>query len=125
MYEAFLIPEITIEANGESEPIAVGAGAGKPLLITLAITRIVEQESLDLSIWGSADGKEWGAKPVAVFPQKFYQGIHEIFCDLGKHPEVQFLRAKWAVNRWGVGSPKPRFSILIKLQEQAPAAARV
>ena len=125
MYVSFLVPEITIEANGESEPASISAAAGKPILLTLAITRIVEQESLDVSIWGSADGKEWGAKPVAVFPQKFYQGVYEIFLDLGKTPEVQFLRAKWAVNRWGVGSPKPQFSFLIQLQEQSAVPAKV
>jgi hypothetical protein len=125
MYGAFLVPEITIEANGESEPAPVAAAAGKPVLLALAITRIVEQESLDVSIWGSADGKEWGAKPLAVFPQKFYQGVYEIFLDLGKNPEVQYLRAKWAVHRWGVGSPKPHFSFLIQIQEQSAAAAKV
>ena len=66
MYEAFLVPEITIEAAGESEPVALGGGAGKALLLTLAITGIVEQESLDVSIWGSADGAEWGAKPLML-----------------------------------------------------------
>ena len=125
MYEAFLVPEITIEAGGESEAIALGAAAGKPVLLTLAITRIVEQESLDVSIWGSANGTEWGPKPLVAFPQKFYQGVYELYCDLSKHPEAQFLRAKWAVNRWGVGSPTPRFSFLIKLQEQSAAPASV
>jgi hypothetical protein len=123
MYDAFLVPEITIEANGESEPVPLGAGAAKPILLTLAITRIVEQESLDVSIWGSADGKEWGAKPLVAFPQKFYQGVYQLLCDFSKNPEAQFLKAKWAVNRWGVGSPKPHFSFLIKLQEQSPAPA--
>jgi hypothetical protein len=121
MYEAFLVPEITIDAAGESAPVEVGAAAGKPILLTLAITRIVEQESLDLSIWGSADGAEWGTQPVAAFPPKFYQGIYQLLVDLGKHPEVRFLKAKWAVNRWGVGSTTPRFSFLIKLQEQSAA----
>ena len=125
LYEAFLVPEITVEANGESAPIALGAGVGKPILLTLAITRIVEQESLDVSIWGSADGTQWAAKPLAAFPQKFYQGIHQLLFDLSKHPEIRFLKAKWAVNRWGVGSPTPRFSFLVKLQEQSPAPANV
>lgn len=121
MYDAFLVPEITIEAAGESAPVAIGAAASKPILLTLAITGIVEQESLDVSIWGSADGEAWGEKPLTAFPQKFYQGIYQLLLDLGKAPEVKFLRAKWAVNRWGVGSPKPHFSFLIKLQEQSPA----
>jgi len=122
MYDAFLVPEITIEAAGESAPVAIGAAASKPILLTLAITGIIEQESLDVSIWGSADGVAWGEKPLTAFPQKFYQGIYQLLLDLGKATDVKFLRAKWAVNRWGVGSPKPRFSFLIKLQEQSPAS---
>ena len=121
MYDAFLVPEITIEAAGGSAPVAIGAAASKPVLLTLAITGIVEQESLDVSIWGSADGVAWGEKPLTAFPQKFYQGIYQLLLDLSKATDVKFLRAKWAVNRWGVGSPKPRFSFLIKLQEQSPA----
>jgi len=42
-------------------------------LLTLAITNIIEQESLDVSIFGSADGATWDPKPVAAFPQKFYR----------------------------------------------------
>ena len=118
MLDAFVVPEITIEANGESEPIELGEGAGKAFLLTLAVTRIVEQESLDLSIWGSADGKDWGAKPLAAFPQKFYQGVYQLWMDLREKPEVKFLKAKWGVNRWGVGQTKPRFSFLVKIQEQ-------
>ncbi|HWP84418.1 MAG TPA: hypothetical protein VNN17_04475, partial [Terriglobia bacterium] len=108
---------------GESPPLALGAGAGKALLLTLAITQIVEQESLDVSIWGSPDGVEWGAKPLTAFPQKFYRGVHQLLLDLSKHPDVRFLKAKWSVNRWGVGSTTPRFSFLIQLQEQALAPA--
>ena len=52
MLDTFVVPEITVEANGESEPIALGESAGKTFLLTLAITRIVEQEALDVSIWG-------------------------------------------------------------------------
>ena len=122
MYEAFLVPEVTIEAAGESEPVEIGAGAGKLLLLTLAITKIVEQESLDVSIWGSADGTEWGEAPLKAFPQKFYQGVYQLLFDLGQKPDVRFLRAKWAVNRWGVGSTTPHFSFLIKLQEQSPVS---
>src|SRR5437762_2804154 len=64
MYEAFLVPEITVEANGESAPLTLGAAAGKPVLLTLAITGIVEQESLDASIFGSANGTEWAPAPL-------------------------------------------------------------
>jgi hypothetical protein len=121
MYESFLVPEITIEANGESAAVPLGEGAGRSLLLTLAITRIVEQESIDVSVWASADGADWGAKPLAAFPQKFYQGIYTLLLDLSGRPEVRFLKVKWHVNRWGVGSPTPRFSFLIKAQEHHAA----
>ena len=123
MLDAFVVPEITIEANGEGEPIELGEGAGKAFLLTLAVTRIVEQESLDVSIWGSADGKDWGAKPLTAFPQKFYQGVYQLWMELREKPDVKFLKAKWVVNRWGVGQTKPRFSFLVKIQEQALAGA--
>jgi len=121
MLDAFLVPEITVEAEGESQPIALGDNAGKTYLLTLAITKIVEQESLDVSLWSSADGNEWGTKPLIAFPQKFYQGIYQIFLDLHEKPEIKFLKAKWAVNRWGVGSQTPQFSFLVKIQEKALA----
>jgi len=123
MLDAFVVPEITVEANGEGEPIELGEGAGKAFLLTLAVTRIVEQEALDVSLWGSADGKDWGAKPLTAFPQKFYQGVYQLWMELREKPEVKFLKAKWVVNRWGVGQTKPRFSFLVKIQEQVLAGA--
>jgi len=121
MLDGFLVPEIEVEANGEGEPVAIGDASGKTFLLTLAITRILEQQSLDVSVWGSADGQEWGAQPLIAFPQKFYQGVSQLLFDLQDAPETKFVRTKWTVNRWGVGNPKPRFSFLLKIQEQALA----
>ena len=121
MLDGFLVPEITVEANGEGEPVAVGDASGKTLLLTLAVTRILEQQSLDVSVWGSPDGQQWDAKPLIAFPQKFYQGVSQLLLDLRDAPDTKFLRSKWTVNRWGVGDPKPRFSFLLKIQEQALA----
>ena len=121
MLDAFLVPEITVEAEGESQPIALGDNAGKTYLLTLAIIKIVEQESLDVSVWSSTDGNDWGTKPLIAFPQKFYQGIHQIFLDLHEKPEIKFLKTKWGVNRWGVGSQTPQFSFLVKIQEKSLA----
>ena len=42
----------------------LGQNRGETLILTFGITRIIEQESIDLSIWGSADGTDWGAKPL-------------------------------------------------------------
>ena len=77
------------------------------LILTLGITRIIEQESIDIAIWGSADGTDWGAKPLVTFPQKFYCGTYQIVLDLSERPDVKYLRAKWAVNRWGKATQTP------------------
>ena len=123
MLDLFLVPEIAIEADGEGAPVELGDSAGRNFLVTLAITKILEQQSLDVSIWGSADGTEWGAKPLTAVPQKFYQGVHQLLMDLSQHSDIRFLKAKWHVNRWGVGDPKPRFTFMLKIQEQASQAA--
>src|SRR5579864_6158075 len=100
MLPEFLLPEITVREAGSGPAISLGTEHGGTLVLTLGITRIIEQESLDLSIWGSADGTDFGAKPLATFPQKFYCGTYQILLDLSERPDVKFLRAKWGVNRW-------------------------
>ena len=113
MLPAFLIPETTIREAGSGLELSLGENHGEVLVLTLGITRIIEQESLDLSIWGSRDGVDWGAKPVIAFPQKFYCGTYQVQVDLSERPEVRYLRAKWQVNRWSKGSPKPLFTIYL------------
>jgi len=117
MLPEFLLPETTVREAGVGPEMAIGDQQGGTLILTLGITRIIEQQSLDLSIWGSVDGKEWGAKPLIAFPQKFYCGTYQILLDLTAHPDVMYLRAKWQVNRWGKGSPKPLFGIYLFAQE--------
>src|SRR5579862_8658209 len=123
MLPGFLLPEITVREAGTSEAFDLAELAGGVVLLTLGITRIIEQESLDVSIWGSADGKEWGAKPIASFPQKFYCGTYQILLDLASHPAVKYLRAKYQVNRWGKGDPKPLFGVYLFVQEMAREVA--
>ena len=113
MLPQFLLQETTVRTAGASSDIDLGEQLGGTLLLTLGITRIIEQESLDVSIWGSADGTEWGAKPLVSFPQKFYCGTYQVPLDLGDQPTVRFLRAKWQVNRWGKGEPKPLFTMFL------------
>jgi hypothetical protein len=118
---AFLVAETVVREEGAGQELALGASQGKRLLLTLGITRIVEQESLDVSIWGSADGSSWGPKPLVAFPQKFYCGTYQVELDLRGHPEVAYLRAQWKVNRWGRGEPTPLFGFYLFAQE-TPAA---
>ena len=116
MLPEFLLTETTVREAGTGPEVALGEQKGGTLVLTLGITRIIEQESIDLSIWGSADGTDWGTKPLATFPQKFYCGTYQIIADLSDHPDVKFLRVKWAVNRWGKGDPKPLFTIYLFAQ---------
>lgn len=60
MMEAFLVPERTVvSAKGDGAAVDVNRAEGRIFLLTLAITNIIEQESLDVSIFGSADGAAW------------------------------------------------------------------
>ncbi|HVP48555.1 MAG TPA: hypothetical protein VMT32_18300 [Bryobacteraceae bacterium] len=117
MLPSFLVPETTVREAGNGSELDLGESKGRLVLLTLGITRIIEQESLDVSIWGSMDGQEWGAKPLIVFPQKFYCGTSQILLDLSPHPDVRFLRVKWAAQRWGKGNSQPLFGFYVFAQE--------
>jgi hypothetical protein len=119
MLPQFLLPETTVREAGASADLNIADQSGGTLVLTLGLTRIIEQESIDVSIWGSADGAEWGTKPLVSFPQKFYCGTYQIVTDLSQHPDVKFLRAKWQVNRWGKGDPKPLFGMYLFVQAMA------
>jgi hypothetical protein len=117
MLPVFLLPETTVREAGNGSELNLGESQGRTVLLTLGITRIIEQESLDVSIFGSADGNEWGTKPVISFPQKFYCGTYQILLDLTQHPGVKFLRVKWNAQRWGKGDTKPLFGFYVFAQE--------
>lgn len=118
MIDTFLVPEKTVvQAKGDGPAVDVSSASNRIFLLSLNITRIVEQESLDVSIHGSADGTTWGAKPVTNFPQKFYQAQHPLLLDLTGHPDVKILRAHWEVSRWGRGSETPMFEFSVTIKE--------
>jgi hypothetical protein len=113
MLPGFILPETTIREAGSGPAIELGELASPLILLTLGITRIIEQESLDLSVWGSSDGADWGARPLIAFPQKFYCGTYQILLDVSQNPDVKYLRAKWQAQRWGRGEPKPLFGAYV------------
>jgi len=123
MPQEFLLPETTVREAGAGSELDLGAQTGGTLLLTLGITRIIEQQSIDVAIWGSPDGTDWGARPLASFPQKFYCGTYQIVVDLRARPDVRYLRAHWQVNRWGKGDPKPLFTIYLFAQTLQPELA--
>jgi hypothetical protein len=118
MLNTFLVPEKTVvTAKGDGATVDVSGASGRVFLLTLDITNIIEQESLDVAIYGSADGATWGAKSVAAYPQKFYRGEFPLLLDLTAHPEVKFVRAHWEVARWGRGTETPMFEFGLTLKE--------
>lgn len=116
-----LIPEQTVERNGEGAPVELGEAAGRKLVLTLAITRVIEQESLEVSVWGSEDGTNFATRLVS-FPQQFYTGVKQLPLDLGGQPAIRFVRAKWGVNRWGRGTPGALFMFSLALEAPRGAA---
>lgn len=118
MLDTFLVPEKTVAAaKGDGPAIDVTGAANRVFLLSLHITNIIEQESLDVTIYGSADGNAWGPKPLASFPQKFYRGEHPLLLDLAPHSQVKFVRAHWEVSRWGRGSETPMFEFHVAIKE--------
>jgi hypothetical protein len=116
--EAVLVPAETVaSAKGDGPSVDISGASNRVFLVTLAITKIIEQESLDLSIYGSADGAAWSAKSIAAFPQKFYCGESPLLLDLMAHPDLKHVRAHWEVARWGRGTETPMFEFGVMLKE--------
>ena len=117
MLPNFLLPETVARQDGTGPILELGPAAGQPVLLTLGITRIIEQESLDLGLYGSVDGESWSEKALLAFPQKFYCGTYSLLLDLTAHPEIKHLRVKWKMSRWGRGEPAPLFSFYVFVQQ--------
>ena len=121
MQPNYLLPENVARQDGISPAIELGETSGKPLLLTLGITRILEQESLEVSIWGSEDGAS--ATLLFAYPRKFYCGTYLMALDLRVHPEVKFLHVRWKMNRWGSFDSPPLFGFYVFAEESSRATA--
>ncbi|HZZ14882.1 MAG TPA: hypothetical protein VFE08_02855 [Candidatus Sulfotelmatobacter sp.] len=118
MIDTWLVAENTVvSAKGDGPAVEVSGASSGVFLLTLSITNIIEQESLEVSIQGSSDGTTWNAKPAVTFPQKFYRGEWPVLLDLAGHSEVTFVRAHWEVARWGRGTETPMFEFGLRLKE--------
>jgi len=116
-----LIPANTrLETNGDGAAFDISASATRTFLCRLTLTDQIEQESLDVSIWGSADGEMWTKKPLLKLPQQFYRGTTKMILDLSLRPETKFIRARWELFRWGRVAPTPMFVAGLELAEIPP-----
>ena len=117
MIDTFLVEKTVVSAKGDGPAVDISGAVSRVFLLTLDITNIIEQESLDVSIYGSADGAVWSPKPIVGFPQKFYCEQSPLLLDLTPHPDVKFVRAHWEVARWGRGTETSMFEFNLKLKE--------
>jgi hypothetical protein len=121
MIDTYLVPQKTVAAaKGDGPSLDISAAGSRVFLLTLEITNILEQESLDVSVYGSSDGAAWSAKPVASFPQKFYRGQHPLLLDIAGQADVKFIRAHWDAVRWGRGTETPMFEFQVSVKEVPP-----
>ena len=109
--------KIVATCKGDGPAVDLSGAACQVFLVTLEITKIIEQESLDISIYGSPDGATWGAKSLVAFPQKFYCGETPLLLDLTSRGDVKFIRLHWEVARWGRGTETPMFEFDVTMKE--------
>jgi hypothetical protein len=108
----FLLPETVARHDGMGAEVAFER---KIVQLTLGITRIVAQESLEVSIWGSPDGEHW--RVIVTFPQKFYCGTYSIHLDLTAQDDLRYLRAQWKIGRWTQDERAPLFEFYLRADE--------
>ena len=120
-----------VEATGDGAAHDISGSATRTFMLTLTIDDVIEQQSLDVSIQGSADGAEFAKMPLLKLPQRFYRGETRLVLDLALKPEVKFIRARWDLNRWGRVAPTPMFvfglhaSEVAAFPKPAPKAAAI
>ena len=116
--EIDLIPQGTLlRENGHGDAVDVRSSATRTFFCVMMISDQIEQESVDVSVWGSADGETWGTQPLLKLPQQFYRGETRAVLELALAPEVNFIRAGWDLNRWGRVAPLPMFVLGLHLAE--------
>jgi hypothetical protein len=119
-----LVPETEACQDGTGEVVTLER-AGAPVQVTLGINRILEQQTLHVSVWGSPDGQQW--RRLINFPYKSYCGIYSLLLDLGAHPDIRFLRAQWKMGSWANDYRNPLFGFQVTLDSEprlSRAAAR-
>jgi hypothetical protein len=125
MLDSYLVPEKTIvTAKGDGPMLDIREAHNRVFLLQLNISGIVEQESIEISVFGGPDESTMGKAPLAAFPQLFYRGEYPFLLDLTTSPELKFLRAHWEVNRWGRGPEAPWFEVGLKATEVSPELLR-
>jgi hypothetical protein len=116
--EIDLIPQGTlVQENGSGSAVDIRTSPTRTFFCVMDISDQIEQESVDVAIWGSADGENWGTQPILKLPQQFYRGETRAVLDLSLVPGINFIRAGWELNRWGRVAPLPKFVLGLRVME--------
>lgn len=95
-----ILEETLANCDGAGPVFPIDGERGKLLILTLGITRIVERDSILISIWGSGDGADWSVTPLLSFSPKYYCGFYSAVLNLAARPDVRYLQVHWHVRRW-------------------------
>ena len=112
-----LLPNCVRHADGIGPAVHLNEFCGKLLVVTLGINTVVERTGLTISVWGSPDEFDWGAKPLVTLRQRQYCGVYSALVNLAQHPDVRFLRVHWNMSRWGKGERSAHFGFQVFLEE--------
>ena len=112
MLPQFLLSDTVAREDGAGPEMACER---KIVRLTLGITRIIPQEKLEVSVWGSPDGKRW--RLLLAFPQKFYCGNYSLYLDLTRHSDVRYLRAQWKIGSWARDERAPLFEFHLRAED--------
>jgi hypothetical protein len=122
MLPDFLVEEMIVRESGESAVFDVGQYSHNTLALRFCITHAVEQQSIELEIYGSKDGERWDARPLLSLPAKCYCGdYHATLPPSG----ARHLKAVWRVKRWARSGQRPyfRFYVFAEVARTRSAAA--
>jgi hypothetical protein len=117
---ALIPPNSKLESNGTGAAFEIAESESRTFFCILTVNEQIEQESLEVSLWGSPDGQDFGKRPILRFPQQFYRGATKLVLDVSLRPDVKFLHARWELNRWGRVAPTPVFVAGLQLEEIPP-----
>ena|SRR5947209_6321580 len=117
MNSQILIPERVVRGNGVGPAVPVRAFAGKSTVLTLGITRAIPYEGVEVSIWGSADGEDWGTSALFTYPQKFYCGLYSTLLNLEHRPDLKYVRVHWTIQKWAARETPPLFGLQLHMAE--------
>jgi hypothetical protein len=123
MSPVFLLTEQVVRECGEGRPVPIDGPHDGPIRLTLEITRIIQQENLEVAILGSSDGRSW--QRLAAFPHKSYCGTYSMILDPPRHRDIQYLKTQWSVDRWQSGEKDPLFGFYVFAEDVKARAAGV